>query len=277
MNGRGNGALLALVAFAANSLFARLALGGGAIDAASYTALRIASGAGALWLIARLASPSGQRRASGGDWIGALLLVGYALPFAFAYLELTTGTGALILFGAVQATMILGGLHAGERPKARMWAGLALALAGLVALVLPGVAGAPLGGAALMGLAGIAWGAYSLRGRRVTSPLAATAGNFLRGAPLALLGFIPTGGAMTIAPAGAAWAVASGALASGIGYAVWYRALPGLSATRAAMVQLAVPVLAGWAGVIFLDEAVTLRLLLAGAAILGGIALARDR
>jgi drug/metabolite transporter (DMT)-like permease len=270
------GAFIALIAFASNSLLARLALRGGAIDAASYTAVRIGSGAVALWLIAQLTT-RGTGRRIGGDWIGALLLVGYALPFSFAYLELTTATGALILFLSVQATMIAGGLGAGERPGIRTWAGLVIALAGLVALVLPGVGRAPLRDALLMGISGAAWGIYSLRGRRSSAPLADTAGNFLRGTPLALLGFAVPAGGPPATPLGIGWAVASGALASGVGYAIWYRALPRLTATRAAMVQLAVPVLAGWGGVIVLGEAVTARLVVAGAAILGGIAVARDR
>ena len=269
-------ALLALVAFAANSLFARLALGAGTIDAASYTAVRIGSGAAALWLIAQLTSRGTGRRV-GGDWKSALLLVGYALPFSLAYLELTTGTGALILFGAVQATMIASGLAAGERPSARTWAGLVIAMAGLVALVMPGLDRASPLGALLMTVAGVAWGAYSLRGRRASAPLADTAGNFLRGAPLAVAGLLIPGSGPMITTTGIGWAVASGALASGVGYAIWYRALPNLSATGAATLQLAVPVLAGWAGVVVLGEPVTARLLLAGAAILGGIALARDR
>ncbi|HEX9165795.1 MAG TPA: DMT family transporter [Gemmatimonadales bacterium] len=269
-------ALLALVAFAANSLFARLALGAGAIDAASYTAVRIGSGAAALWLIVQLTS-RGTGRRIGGDWQSALLLVGYALPFSLAYLELTTGTGALILFGAVQATMIASGLAAGERPSARTWAGLVIAMGGLVALVMPGLDRVSPVGALLMTVAGIAWGAYSIRGRRGTAPLADTTGNFLRGTPLALAGLLIPGGGPVLTTAGIGWAVASGALASGVGYAIWYRALPKLSATGAATLQLAVPVLAGWAGVVVLGEQVTARLVLAGAAILGGIALARDR
>ena len=270
--------LLALIAFAANSVLARLALGGGAIGPGSYTAIRVASGAAALWLITRLTrAPEGRGRIA-GDWTGALLLVGYALPFSLAYLELTTGTGALILFAAVQATMIAAGLTGGERPTARVWAGLTIAMAGLVVLVMPGLGRASPSGALLMTIAGVAWGAYSLRGRRGSSPLPDTAGNFLRGAPIALPalllpGEFPPGPTA----AGIGWAVASGALASGVGYAIWYHVLPRLSATRAASLQLAVPVLAGWAGVVILGEAVTLRLVLAGGAILGGVALARDR
>lgn len=269
-------ALLALVAFAANSLFARLALGAGAIDAASYTAVRIGSGAAALWLIVLLTS-RGTGRFVGGDWTSALLLVGYALPFSLAYLELTTGMGALILFGAVQATMIAAGLVAGERPSTRTWAGLGIAMAGLVGLVMPGLNRASPLGALLMIVAGVAWGAYSLRGRRGSAPLADTTGNFLRGTPLALAGLLIPGGGTVITATGLGWAVASGALASGLGYAIWYRALPKLSATGAATLQLAVPVMAGWAGVVVLGETVTVRLVLAGSAIIGGVALARDR
>jgi drug/metabolite transporter (DMT)-like permease len=271
----GSGALLALVAFAANSVLARLALGGDAIGPGGYTAIRIAAGAAALWLISRVARARGQ---AAGDWTGALLLVGYALPFSLAYLELTTGTGALILFAAVQATMIAAGLLAGERPTTRVWAGLAIASAGLVALVMPGLGRASPSGALLMTVAGVAWGAYSLRGRRGTSPLPDTAGNFLRATPLALPALLIPGEFQPgPTAAGIGWAVASGALASGVGYAIWYQALPRLSATRAATLQLAVPVMAGWAGVVILGEEVTLRLVLAGSAILGGVALARDR
>lgn len=274
----GSGALLALVAFAANSVLARLALGGEAIGPGSYTAIRIGSGAAALWLISRVSRQRDVRSRVAGDWTGALLLAGYALPFSLAYLELTTGMGALILFAAVQATMIAAGLLAGERPTSRVWAGFAIAMAGLVALVLPGLDRASPPGALLMTLAGVAWGAYSLRGRRGSAPLQDTAGNFLRATPLALPALLLPG---EIQPgptaAGIGWAVASGALASGVGYAIWYHALPRLSATRAATLQLAVPVMAGWAGVVILGEAVTLRLVLAGSAILGGVALARDR
>lgn len=274
----GSGALLALVAFTANSVLARLALGGGAIGPGGYTAVRITSGAAALWLISRIARAREAEGRIAGDWTGAVLLVGYALPFSLAYLELATGTGALVLFAAVQATMIAAGLLAGERPATRVWAGLAIALAGLVALVLPGLGRASPSGALLMTVAGVAWGAYSLRGRRGTSPLPDTAGNFLRATPLALPALLIPGEFQPgPTAAGIGWAVASGALASGVGYAIWYHALPRLSAARAATLQLAVPVMAGWAGVVILGEAVTPRLVLAGGAILGGVALARDR
>jgi drug/metabolite transporter (DMT)-like permease len=261
----------ALVAFAANSVLARVALGAGAIDAASYATIRVAAGALALALLLRL-------RAGGwsltGTWRSAAWLALYAAPFAFAYLELPTGTGALILFGSVQVTMITAGLAGGERPDPREWVGLGLALLGLVWLVLPGVGQAPVAGAVLMAVAGVAWGAYSLRGRRVADALADTGGNFLRATPLVLaVSLVTLPGAHLTAP-GLGYAVASGAVASGLGYVIWYAALPRLTATRAATIQLAVPVLAAWAGVVLLHEAVTLRLVLSGAAILGGVGLA---
>jgi len=266
--------LAALTAFAANSVLARLALRGGAIDAASYSAIRLVAGAVTLGLIV---AACGRRPAGGGSWGSGALLAAYAIPFSFAYLALTTGTGALILFGSVQLTMIGAGLAKGERPPATTWLGAALAAAGLVALVLPGLAAPPLGAAALMAVAGVAWGAYSLVGRGATEPLLATGGNFLRAAPLGLL---VLAAAILLAPAahrvtapGAALATASGALASGIGYVAWYAALPGLTRTQAALTQPAVLVLAAAAGVILLGEPLTLRLVLSGAAILAGIAL----
>lgn len=261
---------LALTAFAANSVLARLALGRGAIDAASYTSIRLVSGA--LVLAAILAVRERGRLA--GNWGSAFLLALYAAPFAFAYLDLTTGTGALILFGSVQATMIASGLRDGERPHAREWAGLALALAGLVWLVLPGVGRAPPLGAALMAVAGVAWGGYSLRGRRAGAPLPDTAGNFLRAVPLVLLVSALSWPSASWSPTGVAYALVAGGIASGLGYVAWYGALPALTATRAATIQLMVPVLAAWAGVVLLHEQVTLRLVLSGAAILGGVAMA---
>lgn len=258
-------AATALVAFAANSVLARLALRTGAIDPASYTSIRLAAGALTLLLLAR-----GRL---GGSWASAALLFLYAAPFSFAYLRLTTGTGALILFGAVQATMIASGLGSGERPGAREWTGLLIALAGLVWLVLPGLDAPPLVAAGSMALAGIAWGIYSIRGRRGGTPLLATAGNFVRSAPLALALSAATLPTAHVTLPGALLATASGALASGLGYAVWYSALPDLSATRAATIQLAVPVLAAFAGVAVLGESVSLRLITAAGLILGGVGL----
>jgi len=256
-------AATALVAFAANSVLARLALGTGAIDPASYSTIRLASGA-----LTLLALAGGQ---IGGSWPSAALLFLYAAPFSFAYVRLTTGTGALILFGAVQATMIAAGLGAGERPHAREWTGLAVALAGLVWLVFPGLGAPPFVAAALMAVAGIAWGVYSIRGRSGGTPLLATAGNFLRAAPLALALSAVSRPTTHLTTHGALLAVASGAVASGLGYAVWYTALPRLTATRAATIQLAVPVLAAFAGVAVLGEGVSVRLLGSAVLILGGV------
>ena len=262
---------IAMLAFAANSLLCRLALQQASIDAASFGSVRLVSGALMLGAIVRLRA--GPARAARSDWFAAAMLGAYVACFSFAYLGLAAGTGALILFGAVQLTMFSVGLHAGERFTAAAWAGLALAIAGLVYLVSPGIAApAPLS-AALMATAGVAWGLYSLRGRGAGDPLAATAGNFLRAAPLGLVLSVVFAGSLQASAAGVALAIASGALSSGLGYVVWYAALPGLSALRAATVQLSVPPLAALGGVLLLSEAVSMRLLLASAAILGGVGL----
>ncbi|MCB1915684.1 MAG: EamA family transporter [Rhodocyclaceae bacterium] len=261
---------VAMIAFAANSLLCRLALRDTAIDAASFTTIRIAAGALMLWAIVRLRRGRGR---AGGDWVSAAALFAYAAGFSFAYLSLDAGTGALLLFGAVQATMIGYGLARGERLAPVAIAGLVLAGGGLIGLLLPGLSAPPLVGAVLMAGAGVAWGIYSLRGRGGGDPAAATAGNFVRAVPLAaLLSVLSLAGARVDA-AGAAFAAASGALASGLGYAIWYAALPGLRATSAASVQLSVPVIAALGGALLLGEAPTLRLVLASIAILGGIAM----
>lgn len=262
---------LAMAAFAANSLLCRLALRDTAIDPAGFTFIRLLSGAIVLWLLVRLRSepPAGRY----GDWPGAFALFGYAIAFSYAYVGLSAGAGALLLFGAVQATMILHGLWRGERLGAWQCLGLVLAIGGLVALLLPGAsAPAPLP-SALMIAAGMAWGVYSLLGRGNADALATTAGNFVRSVPLAT-------GAATLAlpwlefdPRGCVLAALSGALASGMGYAIWYAALRALNATTAATVQLSVPVIAALGGVALLSEPLTLRLVLASAATLGGIAL----
>lgn len=264
-----------MLAFAANSLLCRLALQQGGIDPASFASVRLVSGALVLATIVHLRARlgSGPPASARTDWLAAAMLWAYVACFSFAYLTLAAGTGALILFGAVQLTMFSVGLHAGERFTAAAWSGLALALAGLLYLVSPGVAAPAPGGAALMAVAGIAWGIYSLRGRAAGDPVAATAGNFLRAAPLALALSLVFASAFQASAAGIALAVASGALTSGLGYVVWYAALPGLTALRAATVQLSVPPLAAAAGVLLLSEALSLRLMLSSAAILGGIAL----
>ncbi len=263
---------LTLVAFAANSVLCRLALGGSAIDAASFTAIRIASGAGMLLLVTQL--PGKGRSGIGGDWTSSGVLVLYAFPFAFAYTTLATGTGALILFGCVQATMLVSALRAGERLSAAEWAGLAAAIAGLVYLVSPGLSAPDPAGAALMALAGICWGLYSLRGRRALDPVEATTGNFVRAVPLALLAGAVLWPNRAISGRGVALAVVSGAITSGLGYVLWYRALRQLTSARAAIVQLPVPLLTAVGGVLLLSEAVTLRLALAAVLILGGVAMA---
>ncbi|HEX8127722.1 MAG TPA: DMT family transporter [Pyrinomonadaceae bacterium] len=266
--------VLALVAFAANSVLCRLALGGAAIDAASFTTVRLVSGACAQLIITAMVNkslPSFKRRLK---FISAVLLFLYAAAFSFAYTGLTTGTGALILFGSVQATMLVAALGSGERPHPLEWAGLVFALAGLVYLVLPGLAAPPPLSSAFMAVAGISWGLYSLRGRGAQDPLADTTNNFVLALPLAFaVNLIAPGGAH-VSAAGVTLAVLSGALASGVGYVIWYAALRGLTATRAATVQLPVPVLAAVGGVVFMSERVTLRLLVAAAVILGGVALA---
>jgi len=266
-------AALALFCFAANSVLARLALRDAQIDAASFTAIRLTAGALFLWfLLQRRTQPAAS--ASRGRWTAALLLFLYAAPFSFAYLELSTGTGALILFGAVQLTMIGAGIRAGERPHPREWVGLVVALAGLLYLNLPGLSAPSPLGAALMAVAGIAWGLYSLRGRGAVAPLRQTAESFLLAVPFGLALAAGAWSQAHLSRFGVVCAVTSGALASGGGYAAWYTVLPRLSATRAGTIQLAVPALAAIAGVLLLGEHVSLRLLLSAIAILGGVGIA---
>lgn len=259
-----------MVAFAANSLLCRLALAQPRIDPGSFGSIRLVSGALVLALIVRMRAGSDAPPRS--DWLAATMLFAYVALFSFAYLSLSAGTGALILFGAVQLTMLGAGLRAGERFAPAAWAGLAAAIAGLVYLVSPGVSSpAPLG-ATSMALAGAAWGVYSLRGRGIADPLAATASNFARAVPLALALSVLTAGTVHADGPGVALAVASGALSSGIGYVIWYAALRGLTAMRAATVQLSVPPIAAIGGALMLAEPLTPRLMVASAAILGGIA-----
>ncbi|WP_313115639.1 EamA family transporter [Ectopseudomonas guguanensis] len=261
---------LAMLAFAGNSLLCRLALRESEIDAASFTAIRLFCGALTLWLLLRLRQ---GRRPVAGNWPGALALFTYAAAFSFAYLQLDTGAGALLLFGAVQLSMLLWGWLHGERLGLVAGLGTALATAGLLALLLPGASAPPLQAALLMLLAGIAWGAYSLLGRGLGDPLAVSAGNFLRATPLALLLAALMLGQLDWDGPGLFYALLSGALTSGIGYAIWYSALPGLRASQAATVQLSVPILAALGGSLLLGEALGLRLLLSAVAVLGGIAL----
>lgn len=262
---------LALVAFAANSVLCRLALSGGSIDAGTFTAVRICSGALSLLLIV-----SGMRvRLNPRAWFPAGTLFAYAACFSFAYLNLSAGTGALLLFGAVQATMLAGGVMGGERPTFRAWIGWAVASAGLVYLVTPGVEAPQPISAGLMAAAGIAWGIYSLIGRKNVDPVKATMQNFVLAAPMSIGLFIAT--QKMASPAGGygiAMAVVSGAVTSGLGYVVWYSALRHTSATGAAAAQLTVPIIAAVGGVVFLAEPISPRLAIAATLTLGGVALA---
>lgn len=276
---------LTLIAFASNSILCRLALAGGHIDPATFTEIRLVSGIVTLLLVVswrhsgtragpKAGSKAGSKVWSAGSWASAAALFFYAIAFSWAYVSLDAGTGALILFGAVQVTMIGTALFAGERPRAMEWLGLSAAFLGLVYLVSPGVSAPSPGGSALMAGSGIAWGVYSLRGRGRDRPLVDTAGNFLRTLPaIAVLALISYR-SMNVSPEGIGLAVLSGAAASGLGYVIWYVALKGLTATQAATVQLAVPVIAGLGGVLLLGETLTLRLVLAALMILGGIAVA---
>jgi len=266
--------VLAMVAFAGNSLFCRAALKDTQIDAATFTTIRIVSGAVALWVIVRM---RGKPHAGAGTWLSAFWLFAYAAGFSFAYITLTAATGALLLFGAVQATMIGYGLWKGERLAALQWLGLTVAIAGLGVMLLPGASAPAPAGAALMIFAGISWGFYSLRGRGAGDPTRVTAGNFLRAAPMAILVSVAMMPHASIDGAGVIYAIVSGAITSGVGYAIWYTALPALKATIAATVQLSVPVIAALGGVLLLGESLTLRLVACSAAILGGIALVVTR
>jgi drug/metabolite transporter (DMT)-like permease len=263
-----------LMAFAANSLLCRLALGGGMIDPISFAAVRLISGALVLWPVARAAAPHEGGRVGGGSWWSALALFAYAAAFSLAYLTLTTGMGALILFASVQVTMLSMALRSGERLSAAQWAGSVVAVGGLVYLVFPGLSAPDPLGALLMGVAGVAWGIYSIRGRGVKAPVAMTAGNFSRAVPFALAASIVAIAWAEMTPEGALIAVTSGALTSGLGYVLWYKALKGLTTTQASVLQLLVPVLAAIGGVMVLSEAMTARLLLASMLILGGVAVA---
>ncbi|HVR70000.1 MAG TPA: DMT family transporter [Vicinamibacteria bacterium] len=266
--------MAALTGFAANSILCRMALQPRLADAASFTTIRLLSGALVLFVLCRAISDPARAPGSAGSWPSAAALFAYAAAFSFAYVRVGAGVGALLLFGAVQATMLAWALRRGERPGALEWIGLAVALGGLVALVLPGLGAPDPTGAALMFAAGVAWGVYSLRGRGTSDPLAATASNFARAVPFTLASSLLAAGHVRVTGEGALLAVASGALASGVGYSLWYAALRGLTATRAAIVQLSVPVLAATGGVLLLGERLSPRLVLAGAAILGGVALA---
>ena len=264
---------LAMLAFASNSLLCRAALAAPEIDPASFATLRTLTGALVLVALTLLRARAAVPLRT-GDWTAASALAIYMAGFAYAYISLDAGTGALILFGAVQVTMIGFALLRGERLRPLQWLGFTAAILGLVWLMLPGVTKPSMLGAALMVLAGIGWGVYSLRGRGVSDPLATTAANFVRALPLVAIVSLVAWDSFAISGRGAVLAVLSGAVASGIGYTIWYAALRGLTASRAAMVQLTVPVIAAIGGVALLDERLSWRLLIASVLTLGGVALA---
>ena len=263
-----------LIAFAANSLLCRMALGGGLVDPLSFTALRLVSGALALVTIARVVADSEAPRSTRGSWGSAFALFTYAAAFSLAYQSLSTGMGALILFGSVQVTMIGAALKAGERLRPAQWAGSAAAAGGLVYLVLPGISAPDPTGSLLMGLAGVAWGVYSIRGRGAAAPVSMTAGNFLRSAPMALIASTVGISSLHLEPSGIVLAVISGIVTSGLGYVLWYTVLRSLTTSQASVVQLMVPVLAAFGGVAFLAEHVSVRLIAASSVILGGTGMA---
>jgi len=268
---------LALIAFASNSILTRLALGGGQMDAATFTTVRIAAGALVLAALVRLQhGPSlaaAAPKSVGRGLVGPLALFAYAAPFSFAYVRIGAAAGALLLFGAVQITMIGRGIAAGERPGVRAWVGIALAAAGLAWLTLPAISRPDPIGSALMIVAGCAWGVYSLAGRTATNALAANARSFVWAVPLALAVNLATLASMRVSARGLILALASGGITSGLGYAIWYRALRGLTATRAAILQLSVPVIAAVGAVVVLHESVNPRLAISSVAVIGGVAL----
>ena len=283
---------LAMLAFAGNSLLCRMALKLTSLDAASFTTVRMVSGALALCLLVRFRGDSGGSAAAGrpvsvvayGNWGSALALFAYAALFSYAYVGMTAATGALLLFGAVQASMIAWGLAKGERLRPLQTVGFVTALVGLAALMLPGFATPQWHIAVAMLGAGVAWGVYSLRGKTTApspapapNPLATTCGNFVRTVPMAIALSAATLPWMHLDSKGLALAVVSGAVTSGLGYVVWYRALPALQATHAATVQLSVPVIAAVGGVVLLGEGFSLQLLGSSVAVLGGIALVLRR
>ena len=261
---------IAMLAFAGNSLLCRLALAETQIDAASFTTIRLVCGAVMLWVLVNLNKASNN---GAGDWFSACALFVYAAGFSFAYINLSAATGALLLFGAVQVTMISFGLFKGERFAIVQSIGFVLAVIGLIILFLPGVSTPPLFSSVLMLIAGLAWGIYSIRGKQAVNPLAVTAGNFIRTIPMTLLLSLLILNQFNLDFEGVIYALLSGALASGVGYAIWYSALPFLQATHAATIQLSVPVIAAFGGVLLLAEPINLRLVFASIAIIGGIAL----
>ena len=261
---------ITMIAFAANSVLCRIALKETEIDAASFTSIRLISGALMLWLITKfLSKPS----TNNSDWISAFMLFAYAACFSLAYVNLTVATGALLLFGAIQVTMIGYSIYIGERLAGRRLLGLILALGGLIGMLLPGVSAPSVGSSILMVGSGIAWGIYSLRGQGIINPISVTAKNFMLSIFFAVILSLLLISRVQLDIQGVLYAIVSGGVASGLGYAVWYTILPYLKATNAATVQLSVPVIAAFGGLFILEEPLTIRFLLATIFILGGIAL----
>lgn len=263
-----------LVAFATNSLLCRLALDAHHIDPVSFTTLRLVSGALALIPISRMTAKSNTPQQTKGSWGSGFALFAYAVAFSLAYVSLSAGMGALILFGSVQVTMIGAALKSGEKPGIAQWLGCATAIGGLVYLVFPGISAPNPSGALLMFVSGIAWGVYSIRGKGLSTPVAMTAGNFVRSVPMTFLASTVAFSSVHLESFGILLALISGSVTSGLGYILWYRVLRSLTTTQASVVQLTVPVLAAFGGVMFLSEQVTGRLVAASALILGGVALA---
>lgn len=271
-----------MIAFAANSVIGRMAIGSGQtplIDPASYSAMRLISGALMLALLVAITESGSNRspRFRSGSWTSAFALFAYAVAFSYAYVALETGIGALILFACVQATMIGWALKEGDRPSRLEWVGLITAFGAFIWLISPGLSAPDPWAAALMALSGIAWGVYSLRGRGLPDPLKATADNFMR----SLVFFIPLGVMVMVAGYGVhasgrglLLATLSGAVTSGLGYALWYSVLKQIGATHGAIVQLTVPVIAAIGGTLFMAEGWSLRLVVSSLLILGGVAVA---
>lgn len=264
---------ITMIAFGANSIFGRVALEGDAIDPSSYSFIRLLSGAIMLAILVGVSSGVSKKSLNHGNLISALCLFAYAAAFSFSYVNIETGVGALILFACVQAVMVGWALFKGDRPSLFEWLGIAIAFGAFVWLVSPGLEAPDPLAAVLMAISGIAWGAYSLRGKSASDPLKATAGNFLLSVPMGLVLLFITISSSQITLYGVILAIASGAITSGMGYALWYKVLPQLTATRASIVQLTVPVVAGIGGLIFLSEPLTFRFVLASALILGGVAI----
>jgi drug/metabolite transporter (DMT)-like permease len=268
---------LTLLAFAANSIICRLALGGNLIDPVSFATIRLANGALALAIVSRMAPESKAPKNTGGPWASGFALFAYAIAFSLAYVSLSAGTGALILFGTVQVTMIGAALISGESLGFAQWVGLTAAIGGLTYLALPGLSAPDPIGALLMCLAGVAWGVYSIRGKGVSAPVSMTAGNFFRAAPMALIASAVALSSAHLTRFGIALALISGGITSGLGYVLWYKALRGLMTTQASVAQLLVPVLAAFGGGVFLSEQMSARQVVASASILGGVALVFKR